>query len=364
MPTHRGVRGDDDVVELVWSATQPSDRGRRLRRWGSTDHHAAHRQRLRGNNRHQRESVCRPQYGGTLVTIKGTNFVGDGSVVDFGSNGSQNYDVVSSSEITAYSPANTSGGGESLVVNVTVEQRTVRAPPARPTISRIHRIRRPRQTRQAPSHRLGDANGSVTRRLGYHRVRVRVGQVEAGGAVSYTDTRCAQTTPFTGTSAVPVSLGLTGLSVDTTYDYMVYVQYSCGAGIPPCSTSRLNDRSPRCRIHRPSLPARPPPCPRQRRPLTPPSTRTAPQSDVSVPMGHQTDYGNTASLPKPPVRHQPHRCVRHLTASPPTPPATTRSSPPTPAAPPTATAKPFHPGGDPSDGATSAASAVSKTAAR
>ena len=63
-----------------------------------------------------------PNIGGTSVTITGTNFLDpDSLVVDFGSNGSPDYDVVSSTEITAESPANTSGGGDSLTVDVTVK---------------------------------------------------------------------------------------------------------------------------------------------------------------------------------------------------------------------------------------------------
>ena len=262
------MRGDDDVVELV---------GRRLSRWIAAVAFVVGAALIitppiaSAQGEPTVTSVSPsvgPNIGGTLVTIKGTNFVGDGSVVDFGSNGSQNYDVVSSSEITAYSPANTSGGGESLVVNVTVET----ADGTSATSSSDDFTYSPNPT-TAPdpassvSQNSATLNGSVNPEgWDITECEFEWGQVEAGGAVSYTDTPCAQTTPFTGTSAVPVSLGLTGLSVDTTYDYMVYVQYSCGAGIPPCSTSSLDDSFTTLPNPPTVATARPPPCPRQRRP--------------------------------------------------------------------------------------------------
>jgi IPT/TIG domain len=185
-----------------------------------------------------------PNLGGTSVTITGTNFLDpDSLVVDFGSNGSPEYDVVSSTEITATSPENTSGGGEPLTVDVTVKTNYGTSA----TSSADHFTYSPNPTvapdaASSVSQTSATLNGIVNPEgWDVTECEFEWGQVEAGGGVSYTDTPCAQTTPFTGTSALPVSLGLTGLSVDATYDYMVYVQYSCGAGVPACSTSGLGD---------------------------------------------------------------------------------------------------------------------------
>jgi hypothetical protein len=185
-----------------------------------------------------------PSFGGTTVTITGTNFIdADNLVVNFGSNGSPEYDVISSTEITATAPENTSGGSESLTVDVTVTNPYGTSA----TSAADHFTYSPSPTvapdaASSVSQTSGTLNGTVNPE-GWDVTECEFGwgPVQAGGGVSYTYTPCAQTTPFTGTSAVPVSLGLTDLSLNTTYDYLVYVQYSCGAGVPACSTSSVGD---------------------------------------------------------------------------------------------------------------------------
>jgi IPT/TIG domain len=181
-----------------------------------------------------------PDLGGTIVTITGTNFLNpDSLVVKFGSTGSGDYTVVSSTEITATSPENTTGGGASLTVDVTVTTSYGTSP----TSTADHFTYSPNPTATPdPASSVSQAsatlNGAVNPE-GWDVTECEFGwgQVEAGGGVSFTYTPCAQPPPFTGTSAVPVSLNLSGLSLDTTYDYLLYLQYSCDQDSPCAYTS-------------------------------------------------------------------------------------------------------------------------------
>jgi Bacterial Ig-like domain (group 1)/IPT/TIG domain len=61
-----------------------------------------------------------PKGGGTLVSITGTGFVNNATTsVSFGGNGATNVTYVSPTQLTAYSPAMTSGGPETVDVTVT-----------------------------------------------------------------------------------------------------------------------------------------------------------------------------------------------------------------------------------------------------
>jgi hypothetical protein len=184
-----------------------------------------------------------PSIGGTSVTITGTNFLDpDSLVVYFGSNTSPDYDVVSSTEITATAPENTSGGTESLTVDVTVK--TPYGTSATSSADDFTYSPNPTATpdpASAVSTTAATLNGTINPE-GWDVTGCKFawGQVQATGGVSFTYTPCAQTTPITGTSSVPVSLNLTGLTPDATYDYFVYVQYYCDE-TGPCAISSSQD---------------------------------------------------------------------------------------------------------------------------